>query len=78
VETVKTIQIRNVPDRTHRELRARAASAGMSLSDYLLGELDRVASRPPMADVLRRADSRAGGASIDAIVAAVRSGRDRD
>lgn len=78
VEAMKTIQIRNVPDRTHRELRTRAAAAGMSLSDYLLEELDRVARRPPMADVLRRADSRAGGVAVDEIVAAVRSGRDRE
>lgn len=75
---VKTIQVRNVPDRTHRELRTRAAAAGTSLSDYVLGELERVTARPPVADVLRRAGSRAGGASVAAIVAAVRAGRDRD
>jgi plasmid stability protein len=74
---VKTIQIRNVPDRTHRELRTRAAAAGMSLSDYALAELERVAARPPVAEVLRRASARPGGPSIDEIVAAVRSGRDR-
>ena len=75
--SVKTIQIRNVPDETHRELRTRAASAGVSLSDYALEELERVAARPAVADVLRRAGSRAGGASGKAIVAAVRAGRDR-
>jgi predicted nucleic acid-binding protein len=32
----RSIQIRNVPDRVHRTLRARAAAAGRSLSDYLL------------------------------------------
>jgi hypothetical protein len=30
------IQIRNVPDALHRQLKSRAALAGMSLSDYLL------------------------------------------
>ena len=75
---VKTIQIRNVPDRVHKELRTRAAAAGMSLSDYALAELERVADRPPVADLLARARARAGGASADAIVAAVRSGRDRN
>jgi antitoxin FitA len=74
---MKTIQIRNVPDDVHRELRARAAVAGVSLSDFARSELERVARRPPVADVLERARSRAGGASGDAIVAAVRSGRDR-
>lgn len=75
---VKTIQVRNVPDDVHRELRTRAAAAGISLSDYALSELERLAARPPVADVLARARTRAGGADSDAIVAAVRSGRDRD
>jgi len=35
----KMIQIRNVPDDLHRELKVRAAAAGMSLSDYLKREL---------------------------------------
>src|SRR5260370_40630749 len=33
------IQIRNVPDALHRRLKSRAALAGMSLSDYPLGEI---------------------------------------
>lgn len=74
----KVIQIRKVPDRVHRTLRARATAAGVSLSDYLLSEVVRVAERPPIADVLARAESRHGGASHEAIVAAVRAGRDRD
>ena len=74
----RTVQIRDVPDDVHRELRARAAAAGLSLSAYLLAELTRVAERPPVADVLARAATRHGGARIDDIVAAVRSGRDRD
>jgi antitoxin FitA len=75
---MKTIQIRNVPDDVHATLRARAAGTGVSLSDYALAELERVARRPSVSDVLRRAGSRSGGASPDAIVAAVRAGRDRD
>ncbi|HEY5684390.1 MAG TPA: hypothetical protein VIY70_03365, partial [Acidimicrobiia bacterium] len=31
----KMIQIRNVPEDIHRELKMRAARAGMSLSDFL-------------------------------------------
>jgi plasmid stability protein len=74
----RTIQIRDVPDEVHRTLRARAAATGQSLSAYLLAELTRVAERPPVADVLARAAARSGGSRIDDIVAAVRSGRDRD
>jgi len=35
----KMIQIRNDPDELHRTLKARAAKAGMTLSDYLLSEI---------------------------------------
>jgi plasmid stability protein len=75
---VKTIQVRNVPDDVHRTLRTRAAAAGVSLSDFALGELERVARRPPVAEVLQRAQARAGGADRASIVAAIREGRDRD
>ena len=74
----RTIQIRNVPDSVHRTLRTRAAAANTSLSDYLLAEIVRVAERPPVADVLARAAARHGGTSAEAIVTAVRSGRDRE
>lgn len=74
---MKTIQIRKVPDEIHRTLRTRAAASGVSLSDYALWELERVAQKPPIAEMLARARSRAGGASGQAIVDAVRSGRDR-
>jgi antitoxin FitA len=72
------IQVRDVPDEIHRTLRARAAAAGLSLSAYLLAELTRLAERPPVAEVLARAGARHGGAGTAEIVAAVRSGRDRD
>lgn len=75
---MKTIQVRNVPDDVHRTLRTRATAAGMSLSDFALRELERVARRPTIAEIVDRAQSRSGGADGDAIVAAVRSARDRD
>jgi plasmid stability protein len=46
------IQIRNVPDELHRELKARAARSGMTLSDYLLAELRGLAVRPTMREWL--------------------------
>lgn len=73
----KSIQVRAVPDRVHRTLRVRAANAGLSLSDYVLRELERVAARPPVADLLERANTRHGGTPVDEIVAAIRDGRDR-
>jgi plasmid stability protein len=75
---MRTIQVRNVPDDVHRELRTRAAAAGSSLSDYALTELTGVARLPRVADVLQRAASRPDAVGVDDIVAAVREGRDRD
>lgn len=41
----KMIQVRNVPDQLHRKLKVRAAEQGVSLSDYILAELRRLAER---------------------------------
>ena len=48
------VQIRNMPEGLHRELKARAALAGMSLSDYLLDEIRRAAERPTIAEMKAR------------------------
>lgn len=50
----KMIQIRNVPDGLHRKLKARAAMAGMSLSDYLLTEIRKSAEVPTLAELEER------------------------
>ena len=52
------IQVRNVPDDVHRELKARAALAGMSLSAYALAELRRGLDRPTTDELMRRLRSR--------------------
>jgi plasmid stability protein len=52
------IQIRNVPDTLHRRLKSRAALAGMSLSDYLLGEIRHVAERPTLEELRARLEQR--------------------
>ncbi|HJW92455.1 MAG TPA: hypothetical protein VJ901_02450 [Thermoanaerobaculia bacterium] len=49
----KMIQMRNVPDELHRRLKARAAMAGMTLSDFLLREIREVAERPSREELLR-------------------------
>lgn len=50
----KMIQVRNVPDALHRQLKARAAMAGMSLSDYLLAEIREIAERPTLQEMRER------------------------
>lgn len=52
------VQVRDVPDDVHRVLKARAAEAGQSLSEFLRIELEKVATRPPQEEVLRRVRSR--------------------
>lgn len=52
------IQVRNVPDALHRALKSRAALEGMSLSDYLLGELREIAARPTLAEFRERLHAR--------------------
>jgi antitoxin FitA len=54
----KMIQLRNVPDALHRSLKARAAMAGMSLSDYLLTEIKEIAERPTLAELRDRLHAR--------------------
>ncbi|MEL4504460.1 toxin-antitoxin system, antitoxin component [Luteococcus sp. H138] len=49
-----TIQVRNVPEELSRSLKARAASQGRSLSDYLLGELEQINQRPDRAELAER------------------------
>ena len=50
----KMIQIRNVPDDLHRKLKVRAARAGMTLSDYLLSEIEQVAEKPSLQELMKR------------------------
>ena len=50
----KMIQVRNVPDAVHRTLKARAALACMSLSDFLLSEIQQIAERPTLAELRER------------------------
>ena len=70
------VQIRNVPAALHRELKSRAALAGMSLSDYLLREIHAVAARPTL-DQMRERLARRPEVSLSVAPAdAVRAERD--
>ena len=48
------IQIRDVPDGLHHRIKSRAALAGLSMSDYLLREIELVLARPTREDLLER------------------------
>ena len=73
------VTVRNVPESVRDELAARAARAGQSLQEFLLGQLTELAARPSAADVLARSRERltVTGSAVtpDDIVAAVREER---
>ena len=71
------IQIRNVPDALHRRLKARAALAGMSLSDYLLSEIRQVAERPTLDELRARLEGRSPVLRSMTPARAIRAERDR-
>lgn len=55
---MSTLQVRGVPDDVRRTLKARAAAAGQSLSEYVLAELSALASQPTLDELSARIDAR--------------------
>jgi hypothetical protein len=70
------IQVRDVPENVHRKLKARAASGGVSLSEYLRTELERVAASPTPDELLDRLRSRKAVRPRESSADAVRAVRD--
>jgi antitoxin FitA len=67
-----SIQIKDVPERTHVVLRQRAAAAHQSLQEYLRARLIEEADQPTLEEILDRAGGRSGGSiplstAVDAI-----------
>ena len=60
----KMIQIRNVPDDLHRELKMRAAAAGMSMSDYIKRELSRRSRKSTIKEIGARSQGRRAGSTL--------------
>ena len=52
------LQVRNVPEKLHRTLKAKAALEGTSLSAFLLPELEKIAKRPTRREFLQRLRTR--------------------
>ena len=73
----KMIQLRNVPDDLHRKLKSRAAMAGLSLSDYLVREVQRVAERPTVTELRERLARRAPVSPRMTPARAVRAAREQ-
>lgn len=73
----KMIQLRHVPDELHRKLKARAAMEGLSLSGYVLRELERLAELPSLNDLRRRLSQREPVSPRTSPARAVRVERER-
>jgi plasmid stability protein len=73
----KMIQVRNVPEDVHRTLKARAAAAGMTLSDYVKRDLAEAAARPSLEEIDARVAARgSAGLRTASILAALRDVRE--
>jgi plasmid stability protein len=76
VQHMTMIQIRNVPEDVHRRLKARAAMAGLSLSDMLLREITAAAERPTLEEMRARLAARTPVITRETSAEAVRAERD--
>ncbi|HEY2535539.1 MAG TPA: hypothetical protein VGI24_00975 [Solirubrobacteraceae bacterium] len=71
------VQIREVPEDVHHTLKARAALAGVSLSEYARGVLARAASRPTPEELSARIAARGTVEGAEPSEVVVREIRDR-
>jgi len=72
----KMIQIRNVPDDLHRELKMRAAGAGMTMSDYIKKELSWANEKDSWEEIFARAKARGpSGMTTQEVVDIIREHR---
>jgi len=72
----KMIQLRHVPDGLHRQLKARAAMAGLPLSDYLIREVRKIAAYPTPEQMRERLRSRQRYGGAESPTQAVRAERE--
>jgi plasmid stability protein len=70
------IQIRNVPEPLHRDLKSRAAGAGMTLSDYLLDLIRKATDRPEPEVLLMRLRERSPVYPTESPADAIRAERE--
>ena len=73
----KMIQIRQVPDELHQQMKVRRTLSGMSPSEYLLKELRQIAQRPTREEMIERLRKRRSTKPKVSPAQAVRQLRDR-
>ena len=77
VQRMPHVQIRNVPVPVHRTLKARAAHAGLSLSDYLLDQIRELAAVPTPDEMRERLARLSIEDPAESSADAIRAERDR-
>ena len=55
------VLVRGISEEVHAALQRRAAENGQSLQQYLAGELEKLAKRPTLSEVLDRIERHRGG-----------------
>ena len=73
--TMAMIHIRDLPDEVHRALRVKAAQAGLSLSAFLRRELEQLAKRVSVAEVLAEWEGERADVSTGEVLKAIHDGR---
>jgi antitoxin FitA len=71
------VQVKGVREDVHRALKARAALRGQTLSDYLRGEMERLASRPSPDELRALLDHEAPAALGESAADDVRRAREQ-
>ncbi len=64
---VATLQVKNLPDELHAEMRERAAQDGLTLSEYVTRLIRRELRRPALNDWLDRLAVRPLHVDVDAV-----------
>lgn len=75
---MSNLQVRNVPERLHRVLKAKAAIEGSSLSDFVLAELEKLALRPTPRELRERLRQREAVYLNPSAAQLIRERRDRE
>lgn len=70
------VQIRNVPVELHRQLKTRAATEGLTMSDFVLREVRKALQRPSREVFLARLAARPVRVLKESAASAVRKERD--
>lgn len=77
IDAMSSLQVRDVPEELRTTLKLRAAASGKSLSDYVRGELLRLAEQPTLDEWLNRTRLRGSSGPVTPAAEILRAERSR-